>query len=117
MTFEALVLEQEGGRTTATVRALEESSLPQGDVTVRVEYSTLNYKDALAITGRAPIVRSWPMVPGIDFAGTVEASSDAGFKPATASCSMAGGWARPTGAGWPSAPACRRNSWFRCRSL
>jgi len=81
MTFEALVLEQEGGRTTATVRALEESSLPQGDVTVRVEYSTLNYKDALAITGRAPIVRSWPMVPGIDFAGTVEASSDAGFKP------------------------------------
>ncbi len=52
-----------------------------GDVLVRIEYSTLNYKDALAITGRAPIVRNWPMVAGIDFAGVVEESGDARFKP------------------------------------
>jgi len=54
--------------------------LPAGDVTVRVEYSTLNYKDALAITGKGPVVRQFPLVPGIDFAGTVEESSNPGFK-------------------------------------
>src|SRR5262249_28040791 len=51
-----------------------------GDVTVRVEYSTVNYKDGLAITGRAPVVRRWPMIPGVDFVGTVEASSHANWK-------------------------------------
>jgi acrylyl-CoA reductase (NADPH) len=81
MTFEALVLEQDGSKTIASVRAVEESRLPEGDVTVTVEYSTLNYKDALAITGRGPIVRTWPMVPGIDFAGVVEASRNASFQP------------------------------------
>ena len=54
--------------------------MPAGDVTVRVEYSTLNYKDALAITGKGPVVRQFPLVPGIDFAGTVEESSNPGFK-------------------------------------
>jgi len=58
---------------------LSEDALPEGDVTVRVAYSTLNYKDALAITGRSPVVRKFPMVPGIDFAGTVEASSNPAF--------------------------------------
>jgi acrylyl-CoA reductase (NADPH) len=52
-----------------------------GDVTVAVEYSTVNYKDGLALTGKAPVVRAWPLTPGIDFAGVVEASSHAGFKP------------------------------------
>jgi acrylyl-CoA reductase (NADPH) len=81
MTFKALILEQNGGKTAASARGVEEDQLPQGEVTVKVEYSTLNYKDALAITGRAPIVRSWPMIPGIDFAGTVETSRDASFRP------------------------------------
>lgn len=81
MTFKALVLEQEGGKTVANVRDLEVSRLPEGEVTVKVEYSTLNYKDGLAITGRAPVVRSWPMVPGIDFAGTVESSTHAAYQP------------------------------------
>ena len=54
-------------------------ALPEGDVTVRVDYSTLNYKDGLAITGKGPVVRKFPMVPGIDLAGTVEASSHAGI--------------------------------------
>ena len=52
----------------------------EGDVTVRVEWSTLNYKDGLAITGKAPVVRRFPMIPGIDFAGTVESSTDADWK-------------------------------------
>src|SRR6202044_65334 len=62
----------------ASLKKLDESQLPAGDVTVRVAYSTLNYKDALAITGKGPVVRQFPMVPGIDLAGTVEQSSTSG---------------------------------------
>jgi acrylyl-CoA reductase (NADPH) len=64
----------------AAVTNIDEAQLPEGDVTVRVEYSTLNYKDGLAITNKSPVVRKWPMVPGIDFAGTVESSSHADYK-------------------------------------
>jgi acrylyl-CoA reductase (NADPH) len=72
MTFRAIYLEKDAGGTTAHVRELEEHDLPdQGDVTVDVAYSTINYKDALAITGRSPVVRRFPMVAGIDLAGTV----------------------------------------------
>src|SRR4051812_49194861 len=53
----------------------------EGDVTIRVEYSTVNYKDGLAVTGKAPVVRRWPMIAGIDLAGTVEKSSHADWKP------------------------------------
>jgi acrylyl-CoA reductase (NADPH) len=60
---------------------LDETDLMPGDVTVRVEHSTVNYKDGLAITGKAPIVRSFPLIPGIDFAGTVVESSHAGIRP------------------------------------
>src|SRR5262249_21938304 len=59
----------------------DEANLMDGDVTVRVEWSTLNYKDGLAITGKAPVVRRFPMIPGIDFAGTVESSSHPEWKP------------------------------------
>ena len=59
----------------------DEKDLMDGDVTVRVEWSTVNYKDGLAITGKAPVVRRFPMIPGIDFAGTVEASSHPDWKP------------------------------------
>jgi acrylyl-CoA reductase (NADPH) len=65
---------------SASVTDIDEGQLPEGDVTVRVDYSTLNYKDGLAITNKSPVVRKWPMVPGIDFAGTVEASSHADYK-------------------------------------
>ncbi|MDE2606590.1 MAG: oxidoreductase [Burkholderiales bacterium] len=78
--FQALVLEKEPA-FRAEVRAVDESFLPEGDVTVAVEYSTLNYKDALAITNRSPVVRSWPMVAGIDGAGTVLESSAPQWKP------------------------------------
>ena len=73
--FKALLLEKDDAGFRAAVRGVDEAGLPEGDVTVRVEYSTLNYKDALAITNKSPIVRSWPMVAGIDGAGTVLASS------------------------------------------
>jgi acrylyl-CoA reductase (NADPH) len=79
--FRALVADQVEGKTVTALRTKTEADLPPGEVTVRVAYSTLNYKDGLALTGRAPILRSFPMVPGIDCAGTVEASDDARFKP------------------------------------
>lgn len=64
---------------SAELTTLDEADLPAGDVTVAVEYSTMNYKDSLAITGASPVVRSFPMVPGVDFAGTVESSSHADY--------------------------------------
>jgi acrylyl-CoA reductase (NADPH) len=73
--FKAILLEQgEGGDTVARLADVEDSALPDADVRVAVRWSSLNYKDALAITGRSPIVRKWPMVPGIDFSGVVEHS-------------------------------------------
>jgi acrylyl-CoA reductase (NADPH) len=65
--FKAILIERDERPYRASFTPLEEGRLPAGDVTVRVDYSTLNYKDALAITGKAPVVRQFPMVPGIDF--------------------------------------------------
>jgi acrylyl-CoA reductase (NADPH) len=80
-TFRALRLfKTDGGQEAKFVDATD-ADLGEGDVTVRVEYSTVNYKDGLALTGKAPVVRVWPMTPGIDFAGVVEASDNSGFKP------------------------------------
>ncbi|MBI4755314.1 MAG: oxidoreductase [Betaproteobacteria bacterium] len=79
--FRAILLSKADGATRADVTELDDSALPDGDVTVRIDYSTVNYKDALAITGKAPVVRKWPMVPGIDFAGVVEAGSHADWHP------------------------------------
>jgi acrylyl-CoA reductase (NADPH) len=78
--FRAILVEKKEAGQEAKVADLDEASLPEGDVTVRVEWSTINYKDGLAITGRSPVVRKFPMVPGIDLAGTVEASGDPGWK-------------------------------------
>ncbi|HEY4957133.1 MAG TPA: alcohol dehydrogenase catalytic domain-containing protein, partial [Caldimonas sp.] len=69
--FKALMLEKDDAGFRASLRSADEGDLPEGDVLVAIEYSTLNYKDALAITNRSPIVRAWPMIPGIDGAGTV----------------------------------------------
>jgi acrylyl-CoA reductase (NADPH) len=79
--FKAILIERDEQPYRATLASLEDSRLPAGDVTVRVDYSTLNYKDALAITGKAPVVRRFPMVPGIDFAGAVTDSAAAGHLP------------------------------------
>lgn len=71
-TLKAIVVEKVDGGTKAALTDFDEGSLMDGDVTVHVEYSTVNYKDCLAITGKAPVVRRFPMIAGVDFAGTVE---------------------------------------------
>lgn len=80
--FRALVVEKdEAGATSASVQMLDDARLPAGDVTVAVEWSTLNYKDGLCLGSGGGMVRAWPHVPGIDFAGTVESSDDPRYKP------------------------------------
>ncbi len=79
--FKALVLTQLDRQTQADVKLLPESDLPEGEVLVEVSYSSLNYKDGLAITGLGKIIREFPMVPGIDFAGVVSESADPRFQP------------------------------------
>ena len=82
MTFKALVVEKDAeGKTTVAVQSLDEAALPAGNVTVVVEYSTVNYKDGLCLQPGTGLVHSYPHVPGIDFAGTVEASDDARYAP------------------------------------
>ena len=73
--FKAILIDKQDGVQSVRVADLDDGQLPEQPVTVRVEYSTINYKDGLAITGKSPVVRKFPMVPGIDFAGVVEAST------------------------------------------
>ncbi|MEJ0064741.1 MAG: MDR family oxidoreductase [Caulobacteraceae bacterium] len=80
-TFRAIRLHKTDAGQEARFEDLTEADLMDGDVTVRVEYSTVNYKDGLALTGKAPVVRVWPLIPGIDFAGVVEKSDNPGFNP------------------------------------
>src|SRR5436189_595740 len=80
-TFKAIVIEKSDGGQKVGLTDFDEAHLMEGDVTVRVEWSTVNYKDGLAVTGKAPVVRRFPMIAGIDFAGTVEASSHPDWKP------------------------------------
>src|SRR5690606_41957567 len=79
--FNAIRIDKDDAGYRAALAAIDESALPEGDVLVRVSHSTLNYKDGLAITGKAPVVRKFPMVPGIDLAGEVEESSHPDYKP------------------------------------
>ena len=79
--FKAIVVEKADKGQTVSLTEFDEAGLMDGDVTVRVGWSTINYKDGLAITGKAPVVRRFPMIPGIDFAGEVEASSHPDWKP------------------------------------
>src|SRR5690554_8049579 len=79
--FEAVLITRgEDKQQSVDFVELDENELMEGDVTVAVEFSTVNYKDGLAITGKAPVIRRWPLVPGIDFAGTVIASDNAQWK-------------------------------------
>jgi acrylyl-CoA reductase (NADPH) len=80
-TFRAIVVDKAESGQSVRLTEFDEKELMDGDVTVGVEYSTVNYKDGLALTGKAPVVRRFPMIPGIDFAGTVESSSHPGWKP------------------------------------
>jgi acrylyl-CoA reductase (NADPH) len=80
-TFKAIVVDKAESGQTVRLTDFDERELMEGDVTVGVEYSTLNYKDGLALTGKAPVVRRFPMIAGIDFAGTVQSSSHPAWKP------------------------------------
>ncbi len=79
--FKALVLDRDESGVTGALKTLEAGALPAGDVTIRVAYSSLNYKDGLVLTGKGRLVRDYPHVPGVDLAGTVEASASPDFKP------------------------------------
>lgn len=88
--FKAILLNKSAGGFEAKLTELDDGLLPEGDVTVRVDYSTVNYKDGLAIADKSPVVRKWPMVPGIDLAGTVESSDASEF--AVGSRVVLNGW-------------------------
>ncbi|MDO9596495.1 MAG: MDR family oxidoreductase [Azoarcus sp.] len=77
--FKGILIEKDDAGYRAGLAELDDTQLPEGDVTVKVQYSTLNYKDGLAITGKGPVVRRFPLVPGIDLVGTVEASTHEGI--------------------------------------
>ncbi|MCC7016815.1 MAG: oxidoreductase [Rhodospirillales bacterium] len=79
--FKALVLEEAGGKVAPSLKTLADDALPEGDVTVAVKYSTLNYKDGMILQGLGKLVRKYPHVPGIDFSGVVETSASPRFKP------------------------------------
>ncbi|MGF1628729.1 MAG: MDR family oxidoreductase [Kiloniellaceae bacterium] len=79
--FKAILVEESDGKVSAELTELDESELPEEEVTVAVEYSTLNYKDGMVLNGLGRLVRNYPHVPGVDLAGTVEASSDPAYKP------------------------------------
>lgn len=78
--FKAIIIDKQDGNYTATLNEVSEQELMPGDVDIEVLYSTLNYKDALAITGKSPVVRSFPMIPGIDFVGKVSASNHSDYE-------------------------------------
>lgn len=88
--FKGILIEKDEAGYRAALADLDEGRLPEGDVTVRVSHSTLNYKDALAITGKGPVVRTFPMVPGIDLAGTVAHSTHPDYK--TGDAVILNGW-------------------------
>ncbi|GAA6118400.1 MDR family oxidoreductase [Acidovorax sp. FG27] len=90
MTFKALLSRKSGDAITTSLVDFDETELMPGDVTVAIDYSTFNYKDALALSGRSPVIRQFSLIPGIDFAGTVESSSHPGF--AIGERVVANGW-------------------------
>lgn len=79
--FSAIMIDKTDDQQSVSLQQVDEAQLPEGDVTIDVAYSTLNYKDGLAITGKSPVVRKFPMVPGIDLAGTVRTSDHVDWKP------------------------------------
>lgn len=79
--FHAILIDKDESGYSARLAQLDDDALPEGDLTVEIEWSTMNYKDALALTGKSPVVRRFPMVPGIDFAGTVTQSGSDAFRP------------------------------------
>jgi NADPH:quinone reductase-like Zn-dependent oxidoreductase len=95
--FQGILIDKDDSGYRATLQEINDDQLPEGDVTVRVAYSTLNFKDGLAITGSSPVVRKFPMVPGIDLAGTVEVSGHPDYKVGDQRTQWLGCWRRALG--------------------
>ena len=115
MDFEALVVDRDSeGRTSAAVQRLTLDDLPAGEVTVAVDYSTLNYKDGLCLGPGAGLVRRYPHVPGVDFAGRVETSSDPRYRPGDAV--VLTGWrvGEAHWGGYAQRRGSRPTGWCRC---
>ncbi|MFQ9623068.1 MAG: acryloyl-CoA reductase [Enterobacteriaceae bacterium] len=100
--MQALILEQQDGKTISSVQTIDADQLPPGDVTVDIHWSSLNYKDALAITGKGKIIRNFPMIPGIDFAG-LSTAEDPRFHAGQQVLLTGWGVGKTTGADWRSA--------------
>ncbi len=115
-TFKAIVIDKADAGQTVRLTDFDEKDLMDGDVTVRVEYSTVNYKDGLAVTGKAPVVRRFPMIAGVDFAGTVESSSHPAWKAGRQGHPQRlGPAARPISAPMRKRRASRATGWCGCR--
>lgn len=100
--MQALLLEQQDGKTLASVQTLDESRLPEGDVTVDIHWSSLNYKDALAITGKGKIIRNFPMILGSILPELYAPAKIRVFMPVRTYYSLAGALVKTTGVGWRS---------------
>jgi acrylyl-CoA reductase (NADPH) len=115
--FKAYLIEEKEGLTRAGFVTMDESQLDPGEVTIKVAYSSVNYKDALAATGAGRIIRRYPCVGGIDLSGTVVSSSDPRFRTGDAkSLRRASISASPTMVATPSTPGCPPNGWSPCPS-
>ena len=115
--FKALMVRKDDEGYRACIENLELSAFPAGDVVVDVDYSSLNYKDALAITGRGPILKSFPMVPGIDLAGTVSESDSADFKPGDKVLLTGWGVGESSWGGLAQKAKVAASIWCRCHLL
>ena len=113
-TFKAIRIDKAEKGTTAALVQFDEADLMEGDVTVRVEWSTLNYKDGLAVTGKAPVVRRFPMIAGIDFAGTVEHSSHPRWKAGDRVICNGWGLGETHLGAMPRKPASKATGWCVC---
>src|SRR5262245_54506501 len=113
-TFKAIVVEKSDGGQKVHLTDFDEANLMEGDVTVRVEWSTVNYKDGLALTGKAPVVRRFPMIAGIDFAGTVESSTHPQWKPGDRVILNGWGLAKPISAATRKRRGSRAIGWCDC---
>lgn len=112
--FQALILNQEDKRTLASIEQIDEAQLPEGDVLIAVDYSSLNYKDGLAITGKGKIIRQFPMVPGIDLAGKVISSQDARYQAGDDVVLTGWGVGENHWGGMAQKHASKVTGWFRC---
>jgi len=112
--FRAFVAERRGDQVDRGIRELEPGELPEGDVLVRVEYSSVNYKDALATIGGRGVARTSPLVPGIDLAGEVVEGEAGGASRGTGAWLTATSWVCHATEALPSTPASRGTGWCRC---